>query len=101
MLKEQLIQRVSELETELQTKQSEIRKMLEIANNLLYWNTKSYSLAITIQKISNTQELFFELWKLVEFRDNILEQKNYERDKENKEHYIESLEQKLQDYKIN
>lgn len=101
MLKEQLIQRVSELETQLQTKQSEIRKMLEIANNLLYWKKQQYSLTSTIQQISNTQELFFELWKLVEFRDNILEQKSYKRNREEQKHYINSLEQKLQDYKIN
>jgi len=98
MLKEQLIQRVSELETQLQTKQSEIRKMLEIANNLLYWKRQQYSLTSTIQQISNTQELFFELWKLVEFRDNILEQKSYERNREEQKYYINSLEQKLKEF---
>ena len=101
MLKEQLIQRVSELETQLQTKQSEIRKMLEIANNLLYWKKATYSLTSAIQQISNTQELFFELWKLVEFRDNILEQRWYERNKEEQKHYINSLEQKLEKLNIN
>lgn len=101
MLKEQLIQRVSELETQLQAKQSEIRKMLEIANNLLYWKKATYSLTSAIQQISNTQELFFELWKLVEFRDNILEQRGYERNKEGKEHYIEHLEKELNKIKTN
>lgn len=75
--------------------------MLEIANNLLYWKKATYSLTSAIQQISNTQELFFELWKLVEFRDNILEQRGYERNKEEKAHYIEHLEKELKKIKTN
>lgn len=95
MLKNNLIAKVSELETKLSNSESKINDMLRTASNLLYWKDKpsSYfsntsSWLSNTPKIQNINELFYEIWKLVEFRDNILEQRWYDRQQQDNIHHM-------------
>lgn len=87
MKKEELIIRISELETKLKEEKLKIDKILSISTKLIKWryeNIYSYlNTDIPSGNIETLQELFFEIWKLIEFRDNILSDKEYERNFKN------------------
>lgn len=102
MLKEQLIKRVSELETKLRDSENWVKSILINASNLIMWRSQDFSRFSSMKndKIECVPELFFEIWKLVEFRNNVLEDRNYSRDLENKTNQVEYLHQKLKDNNI-
>ena len=103
MLKNELIAKVSELESKLEFSEQKIHIILNTASNLLYgkdidsytYNTKRNN------RLDNVNELFYEIWKLVEFRDNIKEQREYERREKSNERQIEFLENELNRLKNN
>ncbi len=82
MKKEELILKVSELETKLKKANYDKDNLLWIASKIIKWQEKeiySYAIVRDDKRIETFEELFFEIWKLVEFRDNVLEKVWYER----------------------
>jgi len=90
MLKTELIERIAELETKLGNAKWQMDVLLMTASDLLYGKDNSISqYSINSNKISNTNQLFYEIWKLVEFKDDVLEQRNYERGEKNNQRELE------------
>ena len=98
MLKKDLEKRVWELETKLSNSQWKIHNLLTTVSWILYGkdNNKIWMYHKT-EKIESVMELFYEIWKLVEFRNNILEERGYERQQNDNTAHIEFLKQRIEE----
>lgn len=99
MLKTELISRVSELETKFSNEKRKIDNILNTISKLLYGKDNTYPTYTNANTVDNINELFYEIWKLVEFRNNVLEEKWYMRDKESNTRELEYLRNKLGEIK--
>lgn len=100
MLKEELIKKVTKLELKLHEAIYKKESILREAGHLL-WDSHKYDEFSSYKKDLNIEGLFYEIWKLVEFRNNIREARSYKRDKERSIDELEYLRKKLKDNNIN
>jgi len=95
MTKEELIKRVAELEAKLSISIHKIDNILDTATDILRFKKSNSYWVDTTDKIKNISELFFEIWKLISFRDEANSNTSYTRSKERDEHRIQFLENEL------
>lgn len=97
MLKTELIEKVAKLEIQLHNEKNKITNLLNTAEIIFYWknDTRNMYSPKSITNITNTNELFYEIWKLIEFRNNILDEKNYIRQQESNQNELEYMREKL------
>jgi len=98
MKKEELLNEVSVLKTKLYNSEQRIERILQTATNLIKWTKSAYNWFTPHNKedkINNMNELFFEIWKLISFRDESRLEKREENDIKRKQDYIIRLESEL------
>ena len=100
MLKNELIARVSELESELKISKNRFSKLIRDSSDVIYWKERWGYMNNNKQKIENMNELFFEIWKLVQFKESILEDRHYLRNKESQEWELNFLKNELEEIKL-
>lgn len=101
MLKNELIARVSELESELKSSQDRFWRVIRDASDVIFWKDRSNFMNNNNKKIQNMNELFFEIWKLVQFKESVLEGRGYLRQKELEDSELNYLKNKLEELEKN
>jgi len=95
MTKEELIERVGILEAKLSISIHKIDNILKTATDILRFKKSNSYWVGTTDNIENTNELFFEIWKLVSFRDETNNRINYERQQISYKNELDFLKNKL------
>ncbi len=103
MLKTDLVKRVSELETKLKDSNWQVFDIISTANKLIKWVDSSiygWLRNMRSDEIDSISALFFEIWKLVEFKNNVLDEKWFERSQKDNNKVIEMMRERLKENNI-
>jgi len=96
MTKEELIKKVAELETKLSNNKYRVQDILDTATNILKGKDNNTPFGRnSIDNIENINELFYEIWKLVSFRDETNNRINYERQQVSYQNEVDFLKNEL------